>query len=143
MLMLLSIGAISVAAQATPAYKITDIKIVPFSEQTGMWEDAISATEPRSFFNEIGTGLFVTIEISGKDGSFATGRKVEVTVMEGKKLKVKKLEQVGLIGSEGKYYYPLYLPSAMCSQVTISARLLGQKTVTKAVVRKIEFQCGE
>ena len=131
------------AAQGkTPDYKITRVKIVPFDEQAGKFDDEITATTERAFFNDLSTSLFVTFEISGEPGTFADGRKISVTVTEGKRIKFSKTEQVGLIGEGGKYYFPVYLYSAMCDEVKITAKLLGQKTPS-TVTRKIPFMCGE
>ena len=125
-----------------PAYKITNIKIVPFDSQTGNFEEELTTNSTRSFFNDLAISLFVTVEISGEAGSFESGRMVSVSVLEGKKLKIKKTDQVGLIGESGKFYFPVFLESAMCDQVKISAFLTGQKTVSK-MSRSVPFMCGE
>lgn len=125
-----------------PAYKITNIKIVPFNEASGKFEDEITKGSDRSFFNDLSISLFVTFEVSGQAGSFESGRRIVINVKEGKKVKFTKTEQVGLIGSEGKYFVPVFLYSSMCDDVTITARLTGQKT-TSTMTRKVPFLCGE
>lgn len=138
-------GVGAVAAQkpkATPAYKIVKIKIVPFDEQRGVFAEEFRSNDERSFFNDLAISLFVTIEIAGEAGSFADGRKLEVIVTEGKRIKTKKLEQIGLIGEGGKYHYPVFLNSAMCDRVTIKARIVGQATAS-TVTRTVPFMCGE
>lgn len=125
-----------------PSYKITNIKIVPFNEATGKFEDEIIKGSERSFFNDLSISLFVTFEVSGKAGSFEVGRKIAITVTEGKKIKLTRSEQVGLIGSDGKYFVPIFLYSSMCSTVTIRARLSGQTTAS-TTSRKVPFLCGE
>jgi hypothetical protein len=140
--LLLTFGAVFANAQAAPAYKISKIKIVPFDEQKGAFQPEYTANDERSFFNDLSISLFVTVEISGQAGSFETGRKIEVTVMEGAKLKAKKSEQIGLLGDGGKYYFPVWLDSAMCSDVKITARIIGQKTAS-ASSRTVPFLCGE
>lgn len=133
----------SVNAQKSAAhYKITAIKIVPFNQQTGKFEAAITPTDERAFFNEIALGLFVTVEVTGETGTFEAGRTVEVVVMEGKKQKAKKTEQIGLIGDGGKFYIPVWLDSALCNEVKITARIVGQKTAS-TMTRKVSFMCGE
>ncbi|MEP6944662.1 MAG: hypothetical protein ABJA02_02010 [Acidobacteriota bacterium] len=123
-------------------YKITNIKIVPFNEQTGAFEDEITDKSERAFYNELSTSLFVTFQVSGEAGSFEAGRNIVITVTEGKKIKYSKTEQVGLIGSDGSYYIPAYLYGSMCSDVKITAKLTGQKTVS-TMTRRVPFLCGE
>lgn len=130
------------AQKAAAPYKISAIKIVPFNQQTGKFEAAIMPTDERSFFNEISLGLFVSVEVTGETGTFEAGRIVEIVVMEGKKQKAKKTEQIGLIGDGGKFYVPVWLDSALCDEVKITARIVGQKTAS-TLTRKASFMCGE
>ncbi|MFN2501054.1 MAG: hypothetical protein ABR530_03465 [Pyrinomonadaceae bacterium] len=142
LIVLLGLTSLNASAQKPADYKITQIKILPFIESRGVFEDEITAADPRSFFNDLDTSLFVTVAISGPPGEFVVGRKVRINVTEGKRIKFSKTEQVGLIGEGGKYHVPVYLYGSMCDTVTITASLLGQKTASK-MTRKVEFQCGE
>ena len=138
-------GAAASLAQgpkAAPAYKLSAVNITPFNEASGKFEDVITPADTRSFFNDLSTSLFVTVEIQGEAGSYENGRKVQVTVMEGKKVKFSKTEQVGLIGEGGKYFIPVWLYSAMCDEVKITAKLIGQKKIS-TITRKVTFECGE
>ena len=138
-------GLVASNAQApkkAPDYKISKIKLVPFNEQTGTFEDELDEAGTRSFFNDLSTSLFVTFEVNGQAGSFEAGRKAVVTVTEGKRVKLTKTEQVGLIGDGGKYYMPVWLYGSMCSEIEISVRLIGQKTVSTKT-RTVQFACGE
>ena len=138
-------AAVSVNAQApkpAPTYKIANVKIVPFDGQTGKFQDEIKPNEERSFFNEISLSMFVTVEVSGQAGTFEAGRMVEITVLEGTKQRVKKTEQIGLIGDGGKFYIPVFLDSAFCSELKVTARIVGQKTAS-TMTRKAMFVCGE
>ncbi|HLM62614.1 MAG TPA: hypothetical protein VK308_17580 [Pyrinomonadaceae bacterium] len=136
-------GFASVNAQKAAApYKITGVKLVPFDQQSGEFQAEITPTDERSFFNEISLGMFVTVEVTGEKGTFEAGRQVEVIVMEGKKQKAKKIEQIGLIGDGGKFYIPVWLDSALCDAVTVKARIIGQKTAS-TMTRKASFMCGE
>ena len=142
-LIMLFSGAIFVNAQKKAAdYKISNVKILPFDAQKGEFQAEFKQGDERSFFNELAISLFVTIEISGEAGSFEEGRIIEVTVMEGKKQKAKKTEQIGLIGDGGKFYVPVWLDAAMCSDVKITARITGQK-IPSTMSRTVPFQCGE
>lgn len=135
-------GAIFANAQKTPDYKITNLKILPFDSQTGEFQPEIKTGGERSFFNDLAISLFLVVEISGKAGSFETGRNIEITVLEGKKQKAKKLVQIGLIGDGGKFFFPVWLDAAMCENIKITARITGQKTASTAT-RTIPFLCGE
>lgn len=131
-------------AQETPApdYKITNLKIVPFDSQTGEFQAPFAKNDERAFFNDLAISLFVTVEISGEAGSFEDGRMISVTVTEGGKSKLKKNEQIGLIGEKGKFYFPVWLEPAMCDEITITAKISGQKTAS-TITRKVPFMCGE
>lgn len=136
-------GFASVNAQKVPPpYKVTAIKLVPFDQTTGKFQPEITATDDRAFFNELSLGVFVTVEISGESGNYTPNRKVEITVLEGKRVKAKRLEAVGIVGEDGKYYVPVYLDSALCDGLTVTARILGQKTVS-TMKRTVSFMCGE
>lgn len=129
------------AQKKAPDYKITAIHVTPFNGVTGEFDTKLGPDNERSFFNDLSTSLLVSVEVAGETGSFEAGRMVEVTVMEGKKLKKKKTEQIGVL-HEGKFFTPVWLDSSMCSEITITARLIGQKTVSKKTM-KIPFMCGE
>lgn len=137
-------AAITVVNAQKPAapYKITAVKMTPFDQASGKFQDEITPNDERSFFNEISLAMLVTVEVSGETGTFEAGRKVEVTVMEGKRQKAKKIEQIGLIGDSGKFYIPVWLDSALCDSITVSARIVGQKTVS-TMKRQASFMCGE
>jgi hypothetical protein len=139
---LILIGCLAASAQKkTPDYKITAIHVTPFDSATGKFEDELTANSDRSFFNDLSISLLVVVEIAGESGSFVPGRSAEITVMEGKKLKKKKVEQIG-IPQDGKFFVPVWLDNSMCSGVTITARMIGQKTISRTV-RKVPFICGE
>lgn len=135
-------SAIYANAQQTPAYKISNVKIVPFEQTTGKFEDEFTANDDRSFFNDLSKGLFVTVEITGKPESYEAKRQLEVTVMEGAKVKLKKIYMAGILNEQGKFYFPVWLDAPMCSEVKITARILGQKPIA-TTTRKVAFQCGE
>ena len=125
----------------TPRFKITAVHITPFDSNTGKFGTEITTNSDRSFFNDLGISLLVVVEVAGESGSFVAGRQAEITVMEGKKIKKKKVEQIG-IPSDGKFFVPVWLDSPMCSEVTVTARKISKKTVSRTV-RKVPFQCGE
>ena len=136
-------GFVSVNAQKAAApYKITNIKIVPFDLQSGEFQLEITPNDERSFFNEIALRYLVTVEVEGEKGTFEVGREVEIIVMEGKKQRAKKTEQIGLIADNGKVYVPLWIDNPLCDETTVTARIVGQKTVS-TMKRKASFICGE
>lgn len=140
--LLLFVFAFDASAQKkAPDYKITEVHVTPFDGSTGKFDTKIGPDSERTFFNDISVSLLVSVEVAGEEGTFEAGRMVEVTVMEGKKLKKKKSEQIGVL-HEGKFFVPVWLDGPMCSEVTITARLIGQKTVSRKVV-KVPFMCGE
>jgi hypothetical protein len=142
-LLSLCVTAPVLAQTAAPAYKLTKISLVPFERKSGALESEIRETDDRVFFNEISKNYLVTVEISGAVGSFEVGRKVEVIVTEGKKVKARKLEQIDLIGEDGKVYMPLWIDAPLCDAVTITARIVGQKTPSTLKKQFKVFECGE
>lgn len=140
--LLLLCFSVPVSAQ-TPAYKLTKISIMPFERKSGTLESEVRETDDRVFFNEISKNYLVIVEITGKAGSFEVGRKVEIIVTEGKKVKARKLEQIDLIGDDGKIYMPLWIDAPLCDTVSISARIVGQKTPSSLKKQLSAFQCGE
>src|ERR1043165_2962135 len=70
-------------------YTITDIKVVPFDEVTGLWRDPV--TPDQWFGNDLSMSLLATIELSGPAGEFAENRRVSIRVTEGKKVKMTRL----------------------------------------------------
>ncbi|MEP6924342.1 MAG: hypothetical protein ABI954_07740 [Pyrinomonadaceae bacterium] len=131
------------AQKKAAAYKLANIKIVPFEKTTGEFEAEIDAKDERAFFNEISKTYLVTVEVAGEAGSFELGRKVEIVVMEGKKIKARKLEQIDLIGGSGKVYMPLWIDAPLCDATTITARIIGQKSASTLKRTLTVFHCGE
>ncbi len=124
-------------------YSIPTIQVNAFDEAAGELSDAIpDKGEPKIFFNELSTSLFVWVVIQGEPGSFEAGRMANIVVMEGKKVKMTRNVQIGLIGDKGLYFIPVYVYGSLCRQVTITAKITGQKTRSLKSV-KIPFQCGE
>jgi hypothetical protein len=140
--LILCFGAVFAQAQATPDYKISKIKIVPFEQSSGSFEDEIAVNDDRAFFNDLSKALFVTVEISGKAESYEARRELQITVTEGAKVKTKKIFMSGILNEKGKFYFPFWLDAPMCSEVKITARITGQKNAS-TTTRKVSFQCGE
>ena len=126
-----------------PPYQLTEMKIVPFSQRTNSFLAEIKNDAAFSGWNDLNLSLFVTIEVSGKAGSYGSRRNVEVVAYEGRRLIVKRVGHIGVLDeSTGKYFVPVWLYGSFCQPVTIKARLIGQ-TRSATLQRKIDFQCGE
>lgn len=141
----IALSAIAVVAQPprkAPDYKIAAINITPFNEASGKFEDVLTPDSDRSFFNDLSMSLFVTVDVAGEAGSFESGRMINITVKAGNKIKLSRRVQVGLIGEEGHYYVPIWLNGPMCSDISITATLSGQRA-TSTVKRRVPFLCGE
>ncbi len=141
-LVLLFIGNSSSQAQTAPPFKISAIKVVPFEELTGEFGEEITAKNTREFFNEVSTGLLITVVVSGQTDATAENRRVETTVTSGSKILAKKSTVVFSVGAGGKYFVPLYVDAGLCQPVTITAKITGQKTAA-TMTRKLSFTCGE
>ena len=143
-MLLFSAAAFGQKPAKAPDYSIEALKVNAFDEARGTTKDAIPENgEPMSFFNDLSTSLFVWVVIKGEVGSFEAGRMVSVSATSGKKvLAVRNNVQVGLIGEEGLYRVPLFVYGPLCTDVTITARLSGQRKISTRKVR-IPFICGE
>lgn len=144
-LVVIGLGAAGTFAQPpkkAPDYKVGMIQVNAFDEAQGKLSDPLDKDNPRTFFNDLSTSLFVWVVISGEKGSFEAGRFINVTVKEGKKIKMTRRVQIGLIGDEGFYFVPVYVYGPLCSDVSISASITGQRTASAQKV-SVPFQCGE
>ena len=138
-----STAAFAQAPKKAEPYILHDIIVNAFDEAEGKLEDALPKTgEAPVFFNSLSTSLFVWVVVQGEAGSFEAGRMANITVMEGKKIKTSRNVQIGLIGSEGVYFIPIYVYGSLCSEVKITAKITGQKASPAKTV-KVPFMCGE
>lgn len=141
-LLVLCFGSALAIAQKAPDYKIANIKIVPYDSTTGEFQEEIKPKDNRSFFNDLDISLFLSVEISGKGGSYENKRKVQITVTEDKKVKLTKTAWIGILNESGKFYIPVWLYPAMCGDIKITAKIIGQKAAS-TMTRTIPFMCGE
>ncbi|MGI8786290.1 MAG: hypothetical protein ACR2HG_00830 [Pyrinomonadaceae bacterium] len=140
--LLLCVSPIFANAQTAPPFKVSAIKIVPYDQLTGEFEPEIKLKDSRTFFDEVALGLLITVEISGQTDTSADGRKVETTVLKGGKILIKKLTTVDGVGAGGKFYIPIYIDYGLCQEITVTAKIIGQKTAS-TMTRKVPFSCGE
>lgn len=142
---LITVAGLNVLAQAkipTLSYKIARLKIQTFNQVLDAFSDDISDKKENEFWNALDTSLFVTVEVSGEVGSYVSGRRVEVTAYEGRKLILRRVANLGVINNDGKYYVPIWLYGGFCQPVTIRARFLGQQQAL-VIKKRLFFNCGE
>ncbi len=126
-----------------PPYQLTAMKVVPFSQRTSLFLAEIKKDSDFSAWNELNLSLFVTIQVTGRAGSYSSKRKVEITACENDRVILKRLSELGVLDEDtGKYYIPVWLYGPFCRKVTIKARLVGQPQVS-SLQRVLDFQCGE
>lgn len=129
-------------SEVTPPYKLTEIKIRPYDQTTDSLRNDIR-NDKDDLWNELDLSVLMTIEISGKAGSYSSGRKVEIIAYEGNRVILKRVVGLGVLSeSAGKYYVPVWLYGPFCRQVTVKAKLIGQRQ-TSSLQRKVNFGCGE
>src|SRR6266851_4357398 len=110
-----------------PPYQLTAMKVVPFSQRTSLFLAEIKKDSDFSGWNDLNLSLFVTIQVTGRAGSYSSKRKVEITAYENGRLILKRLSKLGVLDEDtGKYYIPVWLYGPFCRKVTIKARLIGQ-----------------
>lgn len=126
-----------------PPYRLSAIRILPYNQTTNSFLAEVKKDKDADFFNELDLSLFVTVEVSGQPGSISSNRRVEIIAYEGSRVILKRVVRLGVISeSTGKYYVPVWLYSPFCQQVTIKARLIGQRQIS-TLQRKLDFLCGE
>jgi len=127
----------------TPNYEIAAIAVNAFSGSTNELSDAIPPDgEPKSFFNDLDTSLFVWVLIQGESGTFEAGRMANVVVTEGKKVILRRSVQIGIPNEKGFYTVPVFVYGPLCSEVKITANIIGQKNISAKSV-SVPFACGE
>lgn len=145
-LLLVILVASCVHAQTSPepsAYKLTAMNIVPYKQSAGSFLPEIKNDREYWSLNQLDLSLFVTIEVSGRKGSYSPKRKVEITAYRAGRLFQKRVADLGVLDDEsGKYFVPLWLYGPFCQKITIKARLLGQPQGS-ALQRTLSFDCGE
>ena len=119
------------------------MNIVPYKHSAGSFLPEIKNDREYWGLNELDLSLFVTIEVSGRKGSYSPKRKVEITVYKGGRLFQKRVGDLGVLDeATGKYFVPLWLYGPFCQKITIKARLLGQPQAS-TLQRTLSFDCGE
>lgn len=127
----------------TPDYRIATLKVMSYSSTTGKLDDVIpDDAEPKSFFNDLDTSLFVWVFVQGEKGSFEAGRMPNVVVTAGRKVVASRNVQIGIPNDDGLYIVPVFVYGPLCSDVKITAKLTGQKTASLTTA-KVPFLCGE
>lgn len=149
---ILSIGLSTVFAQKakpktpvskTADYVIAELKVMDFNSSTGKLEDAIPESgEKKSFFNDLDTSLFIWVFVQGEKGTFEAGRMANVVVTANRKVIASRNVQIGIPNEDGFYIVPVFVYGPLCSDVTITAKLTGQRSASTRSV-KVPFLCGE
>src|SRR3712207_6334749 len=66
-----------------PPYQLTEMKVVPYSQRTNTFLEEVKDGKGTGFWNELNLSLLVTIQVSGRAGSYSPDRRVEITAHEG------------------------------------------------------------
>jgi len=145
-------------AQAPPAYQVTALRAYLyfnyFNQKDSLSANLIDNPSVGDLFNtNIGAGwarspsdeTIITIEIGGKPGSYASGRKVALSVTKkGGRVVLDRRPQIGILGDNGKYYATFVVYGTGCDLLHLRVQILGQPSTPASVVEKdIPFQCGE
>lgn len=144
--------SVSTKAQATPPYRINAMRAMLFYENSGKFSQDILADKNFALWNVIiGAGsaegashsTLVVVEVSGKAGSYETGRKIQFTATDAQgRTLVTRGVPTGIMSDAGKFFAAFWLYDTGCSPVTLTARIMGQRQPS-AMTKKIPFACGE
>jgi hypothetical protein len=128
------------AAPAGPPARLSEMKILPYNGMSDTFGDNMAVGDS-SLFNDLDISLLVKVEVSGKAGEYSD-RNVEITARQGNKLLLTKTSMVGIYNESGKYFVTAWINNPICQDITIQARLLGQRQ--PSVIKKtIRANCGE
>jgi hypothetical protein len=136
--------ASAAVAQKNPVsgpYSVVTIRVAKFDKATGEFASGMDMGAD-TLFNELDLSLFAVVEIEGAPGAYAAGRRLSVTVTEGRKVVLRTFSDIGVLNENGRYFVPILLPGPYCSDVRVSVRISGQ-TKQAAASRKLPFVCGE
>jgi hypothetical protein len=135
-----------------PPYLITDVRAQLFYSRDGAFsENLVGSKKARSLWNTpIGEGgagaastaTLIVVEVSGKPGSYAEDRSVELTVRGSKKELFRRKQELELLSDKGKVYLGFWLYDTGCDPLKVSARLIGQDNQSQRAI-EIPFLCGE
>ena len=133
------------------AYTISAVRAQLFYSDRGTLSDDILSRSELSLWNTIiGEGsaggpsnaTLVTVELSGKAGSYERGLSVELVVTAGKKPLLSKRVAPGVLNRAGHTYAAFWLYDTGCQQLTLVASIVGAPDSAKKTAT-IPFQCGE
>ncbi len=135
--------------QSAPPYEITDIRGHLFYSETGTFSPTVIGRTDlwNTIIGEGGSGgastaALIVIEVSGKPESFATGRRVRLTVSDDQKEIFRQDQAVSSLSAQGHAYVAFWLYDTGCAPLRLSAVLLGQPNRRQRPA-KIPFACGE
>jgi hypothetical protein len=150
---LLSLMLVSQPAFAREAVvpRITAIRAQLFYERTAsfsedvlagnfvLWNTLIGEGDAR----EASTSTLVTVEVRGQDVPVGAVRiRVSAVDAEGRSLGRRTID-VALYDDKTTFHAPLFLYGARCSEVTVTAQLIGAGVDAAPTRRTIPFHCGE
>jgi len=142
-----------VEAQPQPTYKIVGVEAFLYYRNLGIFSENIIDNSEFSLWNVIiGEGsakgysketlVKIIVEGSGERESIAGNPVLEVTISTAKSVILRKVINLGLFNSSRKNSYPILLYDTGCSELKITATLIGKGGGSK-MVKVIPFNCGE
>ncbi|MBP9630613.1 MAG: hypothetical protein KBE03_09105 [Leptotrichiaceae bacterium] len=147
MLITIMLGFKVYSQEVTP-YKINSIKSYLFYEETGsfsqetsnfqaLWNTPIGEGDTGGASNQV----LVVIEVSGTPETYEN-RNIEFTAIEGNKVILKRTENIGVIGENGKINIGFWLYNVGMKPIKITGKIIGQKS-TSTLTKTIPFESGE
>lgn len=148
-----SIGATAIPIGKSQAadYQITGLSAqLFFHDRAQFSEDILSQPNLDLWNTPTGAGqaggpsisTLVTVEVSGPPERFVAGRRVELLVTSGGKIRFKRSIETPVLSDQGKVYIAFWLYDTGCEPLDLSARLTGQ-THSSEKSGHIKFACGE
>lgn len=138
-------------AQTVPP-AITAIRAQLYYDETASFSENILARRDLELWNTIiGEGgaehasnsTLITVEVSGRHVPVGA-LSVEVTAVDANgRLLGRHGSAVALYDGKTRFYAPLFLYDTGCSEITISARLVGEGVNSTTSTSVIPFHCGE
>lgn len=132
-----------------PLYNIEDIDAYLFYEDKGIFSVDLVDTPNLTLWNvPIGEGsaegpansMLVVITVSGPPDA-ETRPNIVLDIREGEQTRLHKVQPVGLMSQEGRYYMPAFIENIGCQFISIGAAVEGEPASATSTL--IPFRCGE
>ena len=122
-------------------FRIVSLNAYLYDPKTGSFQE--NSIDQRESAAGISKQMMVVVEIAGNPGSYDYKRKIDFRVSVNGSLQLTRVQRIGVLSPEGKFFAAFWIYDVSCLPVTrITAKIVGQGE-TPAFVKELTFVCGE